>query len=79
MSLGAKKLLDCSDKSVDDWAADRFRAVVCFPAADLRDANVQVGWDPTDDDPAHCNAWGKLRKSLQKYFAKCAGRSFFDS
>lgn len=76
MSLGAKKVLECYEKSVDEWAAGRFGAVVCFPAVKLRDAGVQVGWNPTDDDPAHCNAWGKLRKSLQKYFANQAKKRF---
>ncbi len=58
LSLGAKKVLECLEKTTEEWAAGRFSAVVCFPAGMLRKAGVQIGWDPLDEDPAHCNAWG---------------------
>ncbi len=79
MSLGSRKVLQCCEKSVDEWAEGRFLAVVCFPASELRDEGIRVGWDPTDDDPAHCNAWGKFRKPLRKRLAKQANRRFFES
>ena len=78
MSLGAKKVLECYEKSVEEWARDRFGAVVCLPVGKLKNAGMQVGWDPTADDPSHCNAWGNLGKSLQKCFAKSASRRFLD-
>ena len=64
LSLGVKKVLECLEKTTDEWAAGRFSAVVCFPAKMLREAGVQIGWDPLDDDPAHCNAWEKSGKTL---------------
>lgn len=75
LSLGAKKVLECLEKTTEEWAAGRFSAVVCFPAEMLRKAGVWIGWDPLDDDPAHCNAWdasGKpfpRRRSLRKALA----------
>lgn len=79
MSLAAKKVLECEEKDINEWAAGKFVAVVCFPVVKLRDVEILVGWDPNKDDPAHCNAWGKLRKSLQKEFAKKAKRRFLNS
>ena len=78
-SLSAKKVLDCLGKSVDEWAAGRFGAVVCFPAEVLREAKMRIGWDPTPDDPSHCNAWGALGKSLRKRLARHAKRRFLAS
>ena len=76
MSLGAKKILDCAETSVEEWAGDRFDAVVCFPASELRAVDVKVGWDPEPDDPAHCNAWGTISKAYMKHLAKDANRCF---
>ena len=56
-----------------------FRAVVCFPAQELRDEEIKIGWDPKDGDPAHCNAWGKLQRSIRKRLAKEANRRFLDT
>ena len=80
--LGAKKVLECLEKTTEDWAAGRFSAVVCFPAGMLRNAGVQVGWDPLEDDPAHCNAWeasGKpfpRKRSVLKDLANNTKRRF---
>lgn len=76
MSLGAKKILDCAKASVEEWAGGRFDAVVCFPASKLREVGVEVGWDPVPDDPAHCNAWGRLTTGHKKRLAKDAARRF---
>lgn len=76
MSLGAKKILDCAGISADEWAEGRFRAIVCFPASELRGVGVRVGWDPQPDDPAHCGAWGGLPMSLRKRLAREAKRRF---
>ena len=46
LSLGVKKMMEFCGKSIDEWAAGRFRAVVCFPAQELRDQEMKVGWDP---------------------------------
>lgn len=83
LSLAAKKALECLGRTVDDWAAGRFSAVVCFPAEMLRSAEVQVGWDPVDNDSSHCNAWAKSgdpfprRRSLRKRLANETGCRFF--
>lgn len=79
LSLGIKKMLDFCGTSIDEWAADRFRGVVSFPARKLRDEKIKVGWDPKDDDPAHCGAWGKLQKSIRKRLAREAERQFFEA
>lgn len=76
MSLGAKKVLDCANTSVEEWAGGRFGAVACFPASELRVVSVKVGWDPGPDDPAHCNAWGTIPKAQKKRLAKDANRCF---
>ena len=77
MSLGAKKILDCADTSVEEWARGRFSTVVCFPASDLRAIDVKVGWDPIPDDRAHCNAWGRIPTGHAKRLAREANRRFF--
>ena len=66
LSLGAKKMLECLERTADEWAAGRFSAVVCFPAGMLRTAGVQIGWDPLDKDPAHCNAWAASGEPFPK-------------
>ena len=76
MSLGAKKILDCANASVEEWAAGRFDAVVCLPASELREVGIEVGWDPVPDDPAHCNAWGRLTTGHAKRLARDANRRF---
>ena len=76
MSHGAKKILDCADSSVEEWAGGRFGAVVCFPASELRAVDIKVGWDPEPDDRAHCNAWGTISKGHMKRLAKDANRRF---
>ena len=84
LSLGAKKVLECLDKSTEEWSAGRFSAVVCFPAEMLRNAGVQIGWDPLDNDPAHCNAWKDSgepfprKRSLQKNLATNTTCRFLD-
>ena len=79
MSLGAKKILDCTDTTVEEWAGGRFAAVVCLPASKLRAVDVQVGWDPMPDDPAHCNAWGAISRGYKKRLAKDANWRFLRS
>ena len=74
MSLGAKKILECTGMTADQWAGGRFRAIVCFPVSDLRVVGAKVGWDPMPEDPAHCGAWGSLPKSLRKRLARDADR-----
>ena len=37
---------------------------------------VALGWDPVPDDPAHCNAWGRLTTGHAKRLAKDANRRF---
>lgn len=76
MSLGAKKMLDCANTSIEEWSGGRFDAVVCFPASELREVGVKVGWDPAPDDSAHCNAWGRLTSGHAKRLAKDANRRF---
>lgn len=82
LSLGAKKVLECLERTTEEWSAGRFSAVVCFPAGMLRNAGVQIGWDPLDTDPAHCNAWDKSgkpfprRQSLRKSLATETRRQF---
>lgn len=84
LSLGAKRVLECLGRTTEEWAAGRFSAVVCFPAETLRNAGAQVGWDPLEDDPSHCNAWedsGKpfpRKRSLRKDLANNTKRRFFD-
>lgn len=70
LSLGSKKMLDFHNSSIDEWSNGRFCAVATFPASELRDSAIKVGWDPKDDDPAHCGAWGNLKKPLRKRLAK---------
>ena len=83
LSLGAKKVLECHGRTTEDWAAGRFSAVVCFPAETLRSAGVQVGWDPLEDDPAHCSAWDASgepfprKRSFRKHLASNTKRRFF--
>ena len=79
LSLGAKKVLDCNGKSVDEWGSGRFDAVVCLEAGELRAANLKVGWDPTEDDNSHCNAWGKLTRRLKRSLAREAKWRYLDS
>ncbi len=79
LSLGAKKVLECRGTSVDEWAAGRFVAVVCLEVAVLRNANLQVGWDPLDNDPAHCNAWGKFTRGFRKQLARELKKRMLDS
>lgn len=79
MSLGAKKVLDCSNKSVDEWGAGRFDAIVCLVAGELRSANLKVGWDPIEEDDSHCNAWGTFTRGLRRQFAREARWRFLDS
>lgn len=84
LSLGAKKVLECVERSVEEWASGRFGAVVCFPASMLRNAGVQIGWDPKENDSAHCNAWEKTGKpfprtgSLKKKLANNTERRFLE-
>lgn len=84
LSLGAKRVLECLEKTTEEWAAGRYLAVVCIPAGMLREAGVQIGWDPQENDPAHCNAWDASgrpfprRKALQKNLAKMTTRRFLD-
>ena len=83
LARGGRERWNAFGRTVDDWAAGRFSAVVCFPARMLRSADVQVGWDPVDNDPSHCNAWAKSgepfprRRSLRKRLANETGRRFF--
>ncbi len=75
LSVAAKKVLECLGKTSDEWAAGRFSAVVCFPAKVLRKRGIQIGWEPLEDDRAHCNAWAASgdpfprAKSLKKDLA----------
>ena len=79
LSLGAKKVLECVGRSVDDWASGRFAAVVCLEAREFRSNGLQVGWNPLDGDQAHCDAWGTLTKGIKRRLAQEARRRFLDS
>ena len=79
MSLGAKKVLDCSDRSVEKWGIGRFDAVASLEAGELRKAELKVGWDPIEDDNSHCNAWGRITKGLRRQLASEASWRFLNS
>ena len=84
LSLGAKKVLECLEMTTEEWSAGRFSAVVCFPAGMLRSAGIQIGWDPLDEDSAHCNAWAESggpfpkTRSLRKSLTTETKRRFLD-
>ena len=85
LSLGAKKVLECLEKTTEEWSNGLYVAVVCVPAKMLRDEGVQIGWDPQESEPSHCNAWGvsglpsSRKKALQKRLAEKTAHRFLGS
>ena len=78
LSVSAKKILDCHETAIDEWADGKYGAVVYVPTARFRENGLCVGWDPTPDDPSHCGVWGTLPRSVQKELATDARQCFLD-
>jgi hypothetical protein len=74
MSVDIAKSIDMAGLDlVATVTSPKYTASIQFVVGDLRGAGLQVGYEPTDENPHHGEVWGVTGKSEPKLrsFAQC--------